>query len=88
MNAIIINTSEGQLIVPVSNLGKEVVLEAISKTLEVPRSNIKEIVSNEAQGIYAIVNLVPAAVRLGSCSAPTDEYYACFIINFCKMKDT
>ena len=82
--AIIIETSEGKLIVPVENFSKENCVNALAKVIKVDADKIEQISASVNYGIYGLKENFPSAKKMATSSTRfmTNEYCASFVVDY------
>jgi hypothetical protein len=83
--AIIIETAEGKLIVPVENFSKENVINALAKTISVDADKIEQASASPSHGIYGLKEHFKSADRFKTSTAPwfySDKYFAAFMVHY------
>lgn len=83
--AIIIETAEGKLIVPVENFSKDNVVYALAYIIKVDPDKIEQASASTNYGIYGLKEHFPSVERFKTSTAPyfySNEYYATFIVHY------
>jgi len=82
--AIIVETSKGNMILPVTNFSKEACVNQLSALIHVDPDKIVQVRASADYGIYAIKEIFPTAREWHTSTVKfsTNEYDTYFIVNY------
>lgn len=88
--AVVIETSQGKLIVPVENFSKENVIKSLAKTISVDADKIEQTSVSANYGIYGIKEKFPSVQKFKTSTSPffySNEHDAAFIVHYAYLTE-